>query len=92
MTGPAGDDNDGLQLDSVPALGAARPPAAIANPITATAYDVGVGSYQGGVLAAADQDLPASYTTRVVYAAAGKDFDASSSYASVGTFTNERLG
>jgi hypothetical protein len=87
----SGDDNDGLQLESVPALGAAGPPAEIANPITATAYDVGVGSYKGGVLAAADQDLPASYTTRVVYAAKGTNFDATSSYKGVGTFTNEQL-
>jgi hypothetical protein len=86
-----GDNHDGLQIESVPAIGATGPPAEIANPITATAYDVGVGSYKKGALVATDQDLPTSYTTQVLYAAAGKNFNATGSYAGVGTFKNEQL-
>lgn len=86
-----GDNHDGLEIESVPAIGAAGPPAEIANPITATAYDVGVGSYKNGVLAATDQSLTASYTTEVLYASAGKDFNATASYKGVGTFKNEQL-
>lgn len=85
-----GDTGSGAQVESV-AVNASKPPAQLANPITQAATDVGVGSYRGGALVAADQDLPASYTTRVVYAAAGKNFDKSSSYTHVGIFANEQL-
>jgi hypothetical protein len=85
----ASDNNNGAQVESVP-VGASAPPAEIATPITQTAYDTGVGSYRGGALIAAD-NLTSDYTTRVAYAAAGKNFDASSSYAGVGTFPHEQL-
>jgi hypothetical protein len=86
----AGDNSGGAQVESVPASGATGPPAEIATAITDEAFDVGVGSYRGGALIAAD-DLTSDYTTRVAYAAAGKDFDASASYAVVGTFAHEQL-
>jgi hypothetical protein len=86
----AGDNSGGAQVESVPAIGASGPPAEIATAITQAAYDVGVGSYQDGALIAADNDTTA-YTTRVAYAAAGKDFDASSSYVGAGTFPGEQL-
>jgi hypothetical protein len=85
-----GDSSDGAQVESV-AVGASGPPAGIATPITQEATDVGVGSYRNGALIAADQDLPTSYTTRVDYAAAGKNFDASASYTRVGTFADQQL-
>jgi hypothetical protein len=84
-----GDNGGGAQVESVP-VDASGPPAEIATAITQAAYDVGVGSYRGGALIAAD-DLTTDYTTRVAYAAAGKDFDASSSYVGVGTFPHEQL-
>jgi hypothetical protein len=82
-------DHDGAEVESVP-VSASAPPAQIATPITQVAYDEGVGSYRSGALIAAD-NLTSDYTTRVVYAAAGKNFDASSSYAGVGTFAHEQL-
>jgi hypothetical protein len=85
----AGDNHDGTQVESVP-FNAGGPPAAIATPITQVAYDVGVGSYKSGALIAAD-NLGTDYTTRVAYAAAGKNFDATASYAGVGTFPHEQL-
>ena len=84
-----GDNHDGAQVESV-AVNAGGPPAGIATPIAQEAFDVGVGSYRGGALIAADDDTT-DYTTRVAYAAAGKDFDASSSYHGVGTFPHEQL-
>ncbi len=86
----AGDSEGGAQVESVP-VKASGPPAETAIPVTRPATDVGVGSYHSGALIAADEDLPASFTTRVAYAFAGKNFDASSSYTGVGTFTNEQL-
>lgn len=85
-----GDSGAGAQVESIPASGATGPPSAIANPITEEAFDVGVGSYKGGALIAADDDTT-DYTTRVAYAAAGRDFDASASYGVVGTFAHEQL-
>jgi hypothetical protein len=85
-----GDTAAGAQVESVPAVGATGPPATIATAITQEAFDVGVGSYRGGALIAADDDTT-DYTTRVAYAAAGKNFDASASYAVVGTFAHEQL-
>ena len=85
----AGDNHDGAEVESVP-VDASGPPAEIATPIELAAYDVGVGSYRGGALIAAD-NLGSDYTTRVSYAAAGKNFDATSSYVGVGTFPHEEL-
>lgn len=81
--------HDGLQVESV-AAAATAPPATTATANAAVAYDVGVGRYKGGVLAASD-NLGTDYTTYVEYAAAGKDFDASASYARVGGFAHEQL-
>ena len=86
----SGDSGGGALVESVPD-DASAPPAETATAITQAATDVGVGSYRDGALIAADEDLPTSYTTRVAYAAAGKNFDASSSYVKVGTFANEQL-
>jgi hypothetical protein len=84
-----GDNGGGAQVESVP-VNASGPPAQIATAISQEAFDVGVGSYRGGALIAAD-DLTSDYTTRVAYASRGKNFDASSSYAGVGTFAHEQL-
>jgi DNA-binding LacI/PurR family transcriptional regulator len=85
----AGDNHDGAEVESVP-VNASGPPAEIATPIAPVAYNVGVGSYRRGALIAAD-NLGSDYTTRVTYAAAGKNFDATSSYLGVGTFPHEEL-
>jgi len=81
---------DGVEVQSIPALGAAAPPADFANPSTATSYAQGVGSYKGGALIASQVE-PKVTSTIVDYAAAGKNFNATSSYHSVGSFSNEEL-
>ena len=81
---------DGADVESIASLGATAPPAATANPIAATSYAQGVGSYQGGALIASQAD--ATVTSSIVeYAAAGKNFNATSSYHNVGRFPNEYL-
>jgi hypothetical protein len=84
-----GDDGGGAQVESVP-VGASGPPPSTATAIKQEAVDVGVGSYHNGVLIAADDDGSPD-TTRVAYAPAGSDFDASSSYHIVGTFSGQSL-
>jgi hypothetical protein len=79
----------GAQVQSVP-VDASGPPAQSATAITQADYDIGVGYYKNGALIAGD-DLTSGYTTRVAYAAAGTNFDASSSYHIVGTFPDEQL-
>ena len=83
-----GDSGSGTQVESIPAVGATGPPATTANPISVAVYNVGVGSYRNGALIAANDENDA---THVAYAAAGKNFDATSSYANVGTFPHETL-
>jgi hypothetical protein len=85
----SGDDNNGAEVESVP-VNASGPPSATAVATTATAYDVGVGSYRGGALIASDY-LGTDYTTYVAYAPSGKNFDASGSYHRVGAFNHEQL-
>jgi hypothetical protein len=81
---------DGVEVQSIPALGAAAPPAAFANPFTATSYAQGVGSYKGGALIGTQYDGSVD-STYVKYAPAGQNFNASGSYHSVGSFSNEEL-
>jgi hypothetical protein len=85
-----GGDVDGVDVESIPALGASGPSDGSSNPIAATSYGVGVGSYKSGALVASDND-GAKWTTYVSYAAAGKSFNATGSYRSVGSFPNEEL-
>jgi hypothetical protein len=82
--------HDGAQVESVPALGATGPPAATATPFAAVSYAQGVGSYKGGALIGTQFDGSVD-STYVKYAPAGKNFNASSSYHSVGSFSNEQL-
>jgi hypothetical protein len=80
---------DGALVQSVP-VDASGPPAESATAITEADYDIGAGYYKNGALIAGDY-LGDGYTTRVAYAPAGKNFNASSSYHSVGTFPDEQL-
>ena len=82
--------HDGAQVESVPALGATGPPAATATPFSAVSYAQGVGSYKGGALIGTQFDGSVD-STYVKYAPAGKNFNATSSYHSVGSFSNEEL-
>jgi hypothetical protein len=82
--------HDGAQVESVPALGATAPPAATATPFSAVSYAQGVGSYKGGALIGTQFDGSVA-STYVKYAPAGKDFNATGSYHSVGSFSNEEL-
>jgi hypothetical protein len=84
------DDNSGTQVESV-AVNASGPPASIATPRQKTAYAAGIGQYSGGVLVGADYLGTSTTTTYVEYAPRGKNFDASSSYRKVATFTGEQL-
>jgi hypothetical protein len=86
----SGDDRDGAQVESIP-VNPSGPPAEIATANAKVAYDIGVGGYKGGALVGSDYDGTTSYTTYVEYAPKGKDFDASGSYHSVGSFPNETL-
>jgi hypothetical protein len=86
----SGDDHDGFQVESVP-VDPSGPPAETALPNAAVAYDVGLGSYKGGALAASDYDGTPYYSTYVEYAAKGKDFNATASYRRVGSFADESL-
>ncbi len=85
----AGDNHDGGQVESI-GLGASGPPASLALPNAKVAYDVGLGNSRGGALFAMD-DLESTYTTYVDYASSGSDFNATSSYHSVGKFPGEQL-
>jgi hypothetical protein len=85
----AGDDGAGLQVEAIP-VDPTGPPSEIANPTTRTAYDVGVGGYEGGALVASDYD-GTDYTTYVEYAPSGANFDATGAYHSVGSFPHEQL-
>ena len=82
--------HDGAQVESVPALGASGPPAVTATPFAAVSYAQGVGSYKGGALIGTQFDGSVD-STYVKYAPAGKNFNASASYHSVGSFSNEEL-
>ena len=82
--------HDGAQVESVPALGATAPPAATATPFTAVSYAQGVGSYKGGALIGTQFDGKVD-STYVKYAPAGKNVNATGSYHSVGSFSNEEL-
>jgi hypothetical protein len=79
----------GAQVESIPDDATAAP--------TATALvndnqppDVGVGTYKGGVLVGNDIDTDPE-VTKVEYAPSTSDFDASGSYTTVASFTNEEL-
>jgi hypothetical protein len=82
------DDSSGVQVGAI-SVAAPAPPATLANPskTSGTAY---VGSYKNGVLVAGDNG--GGSATRVEYAASGSNFNATSSYKSVGVFSGERLG
>ena len=67
MFADGGGGVDGVDVESVPALGAGGPSEGTANPIAATSFGVGVGSYKGGALVASDND-GAKWTTYVSYA------------------------
>jgi len=82
--------HDGAQVESVP-VAPSGPPAEIATPITAVSYNIGVGAYKGGALVASQYDGSAKDYTYVEYAPAGKNFNASGSYHSVGAFPSETL-
>jgi hypothetical protein len=81
--------HDGALVESVP-VDPSGPPAETANPITAVSYDIGVGSYKGGALIASQYD-GSNDSTSVIYAPAGKNFNANGSYHKVGGFANEEL-
>lgn len=82
--------HDGAQVESVP-VSPSGPPADTATPIAAVSYNIGVGAYKGGALIASQYDGSSDDWTYVDYAAAGKNFNASGSYHSVGKFQNEEL-
>jgi hypothetical protein len=86
----ASNDTSGTEVESVPS-DASGPPGSTAVANTKTAFAVGVGSYQGGVLAASDYIGPDTITTHAEYAPSGSDFDASASYAKAGSFVNQQL-
>jgi hypothetical protein len=86
----ASHDTAGTEVESVPD-DASGPPGTTAVANTKTAFAVGVGSYQGGVLAASDYVGPNTITTYAEYAPSGSDFDASTSYGSAGSFGNQDL-
>jgi hypothetical protein len=88
--GAASGFTDGVEVQSIPALGTTAPPADFANPITATSYAQGVGSYKGGALIGTQYDGSVD-STYVDYAPAGANFNASGSYHSVAKFQNEEL-
>jgi len=90
FAGAATGFTDGVEVQSLPVLGATTP-ADFANPITATSYDQGVGSYRGGALIASQADGSSVDTTNVMYAAKGANFNASASYHKVGSFSGEDL-
>jgi hypothetical protein len=77
------------QVESVP-LTASGPPASIATPVAGQTLEVGLADYRGGVLFA-DDDGGTPDTIHVAYAPAGSNFNATSSYRAVGTFTNQAL-
>jgi hypothetical protein len=85
-----GDQRSGQMIQSV-SLSSPGPPPSSANPITKTAYDIGVGDYHNGALVGSDFDGATFDTTYVTYARAGSDFNSTSSYTTVGTFTRESL-
>jgi hypothetical protein len=76
----------GLQVESIPDNASAGP-ATTAVPIAEQPSFADVTNYKGGALIAADMIGP----VKVVYAAAGSDFNATDSYHSVGTFDGEGL-
>jgi hypothetical protein len=84
-----GDNGGGAQIASV-SLSDPGPPATIATAINHVAVDIGVSSYRNGALVAADDDGSPD-TTRVAYAPAGSNFQASGSYHAVGTFSGQSL-
>ena len=90
IDGAASGFTDGIVAEAIPALGAAGPPATEANPITATSTAQAAGGYKGGALVASEYDGP-KWWTYVSYAPAGKSFNATGSYHSVGSFPNEEL-
>jgi hypothetical protein len=82
-------DTNGAEVESIP-TNASGPPGSTAIATSKKATDIAVGGYQGGALVASD-DLGADYTTYVEYAPSGDDFNASSSYQRVGSFSHEQL-
>ena len=88
--GAASGFTDGVEVQSLPALGATAAPADFANPIKQASSAQGVGSYKGGALVASEYDGP-KWWTYVSYAPAGKNFNATGSYHSVASFPNEEL-
>jgi hypothetical protein len=85
----SGDNHDGAETEGI-SISAPAAPATIATPNTSVAYDYGVGSYKDGALVASDYD-GSSYTTHVDYAPSGANFNATSSYHSVGSFGSQQL-
>jgi hypothetical protein len=84
-----GDDRDGAQTESI-SISAPAAPGTVATPYGSEVIDYGVGSYKGGALVASDF-LGSSYSTHVDYAPSGANFNATSSYHSVGSFGNQQL-
>ena len=85
-----GDDGAGQVVEGV-SLASPGPPATTANPVTKTAFDIGVGSYRSGALVGSDFEGVSFDTTYVSYAPSGDDFNATGSYHVVGTFPKEQL-
>jgi len=83
----AENSSGGAGVESVPVT-ASGPPGSTANPITEESFSVGVGSYRGGALIAADLTNNSTY---VAYAPAGRNFNDTGSYHIVGRFRNENL-
>jgi len=86
----SGDNGAGQVIESV-SLAAPGPPATTANPVTKEAFDVGVGSYRDGALVGSDSSGASFDSTYVTFAPKGSDFNATSSYHLVGTFSKEDL-
>ena len=86
-----GDDTHGLRVQTSPVIGATgvtAPPAVIDG--SNSAYDVGLGTTNGGVLIGSDV-LGSSYTTTVRFAPQGSDPAVPGSCGVVGTFPGEQL-
>jgi hypothetical protein len=79
----------GAAVESIPVT-ATGPPSSTAIAVTKESFDDAVGSYKGGALIGSDF-LGTNYTTYVAYASSGHNFNSSSSYHTVGTFSHEHL-
>jgi hypothetical protein len=85
----SGDDHDGSEVESLALNSPVSTPSTVVK--SKAAYDAGLGSYRDGVLLSSDFLGNSFYTTYVEYAKSGDNFNAASSYPTVGTFPKEQL-